>query len=394
MRVLHVIPSVALVRGGPSQAILEMVKSLREKEIDAEIVTTNDNGIDLLPVTLLEKIDYQQVPVRFFPRYSPNISALREFAFSGALTLWLWQNIANYDLLHIHAIFSYASTIAMAIARYKKMPYIVRPVGLLCTWSLQQSTLKKQIYLSLIERQNLNGSSALHFTSSLEEQETGCLQLKASQKYVVPEGLNCPPLLTNARQRLRQSLNLPEDEPILLFLSRLHPKKGLDYLIAALSQLSQHRFTLVLAGRGDIAYEQELGKLVEQLGLTSRVRFAGFVAGEMKDLMFQGADLFVLTSHSESFGIAVIEALAAGLPVLTTPGVAMADQVQIHHLGWVVPLEVEAIALALHQFLLNSQTGNEMRLRAREFILKNYSWDKIAADLSQIYSTVLMVGKS
>lgn len=388
MKILHVIPSVASVRGGPSQAVQEIVKELRKLNIDAEIATTNDNGRDLLDVPLCQLIEYKEVPVQFFHRFSPKVNSIREFAFSSQFTRWLWTNISNYDLLHVHAIFSYPSTVAMAIARLKGIPYIVRPLGQLCEWSLQQSARKKQIYLDLIERANIKHSQALHFTSELEQQEASHLNLGVSS-FVLPHGLDIPAAIPDARLRLRQYLNVPLDQPIILFLSRLHPKKGLEYLIPALGKLNHHRFTFVLAGNGSPNYTDELKSLVVSTGIGERTHFAGFLEGESKNLFLQGSDLFVLTSHSENFGVAVLEALAAGLPVLITPGVALASIVQQHKLGYVIPQDVLEIANAVDDFLNSPQLGKQMGDRARQLVLEQYTWQNIACQMIEIYTKII-----
>jgi glycosyltransferase involved in cell wall biosynthesis len=388
MRVLHVIPSISPVRGGPSQAVIEMVSALCQTGIEAEILTTNDHGANLLDIKLHQRILYEGAPTWVFPRYSPNLHAIREFAFSKSFTVWLWHHICDYDLVHIHAIFSYPSTVAMAIARIKGVPYIVRPLGQLCNWSLQQSARKKRAYLRLIEQNNLCHSAALHFTSIQEQTEAQALLIDRPS-FVLPHGIIIPKPLDNARLLLRQQLHLPPDEPIILFLSRLHPKKGLDYLIPALGQLKLERFTFLLAGSGDAAYEVDVSQLITSAGLQPRVRRLGLVAGDFKQLLLQGADLFVLTSHSENFGVAVLEAIAAGLPVVVTSGVALATVVAEKEIGVVTELDVETIAKALMYCLHDPEASEAMGRRAKEFVYEQYSWETIAQQMKMMYEQIL-----
>lgn len=390
MKILHVIPSVASVRGGPSQAVIQMVRALRSQGVDAEIATTNDNGKDLLDVPLNqlteELSEYGNVPIRFFARFSPNFNAVREFAFSWDLTIWLWRNIAKYDLVHVHAIFSYASTIAMAIARFKKIPYINRPLGQLCTWSLQQSKLRKQTYLNIIECQNLLHSKSLHFTADQEKAEFEQLGLDIPS-FVLPHGVDTPNLIINAQAQVREILKITDDRPIILFLSRIHPKKGLEYLISALADLQAYKFTLAIAGDGEPEYVHKIKDLLEINNLSDRTHWLGFVKGETKNLYLQGADLFALTSHSENFGIAAIEALAAGTPVLITDGVAIAPMVKQQDCGYVTTLDIEAIKISLQSFLesFSPEQTSQNRSRLQQVINQNYSWQSISDRLTKIY---------
>ncbi len=385
MKVLHIIPSIASIRGGPSQAIIEMVEALRNNNVDAEIATTNDNGLKLLDVPLQKRIEYREVPVWFFSRFSSRINAVTEFAFSARLTNWLWHNIDNYDLVHIHAIFSYPSTAAMRIARLKNIPYIVRPLGQLCQWSLQQAKLKKQLYLKIVEKANLDRSSSLHLTSKQEQQELKHLNLKTNS-FILPHGLSIPDRITEANNKLRAKFKLSQD-PVILFLSRIHPKKGLDLLIPALG--IQRQFTFIIAGVGDRAYEREIDNLLQKHNLNSRTIKTGFVSGEDKNLLLQGADLFTLTSYSENFGVAVLEALAAGTPTLTTPGVALSQMLEKENLGYVTELDIDAIASNLEYILSHLEEAKEKGDRNRQFVRENYTWDTIALKMIDVYENVI-----
>jgi glycosyltransferase involved in cell wall biosynthesis len=392
LKVLHVIPSVAPVRGGPSQAVIEMVSALRSQGVDAEIATTNDNGKDLLDVPLYELTDrlaeYGNIPIRFFPRFSPNINAIREFAFSRSLTTWLWEHITEYDLVHVHGIFSYASTSAMVIARIWKVPYINMPHGMLCKWSLKQSKFRKQIYLNVIERSNLLHSQSLHFTAQQEQEEFNLLKLNISS-FILPLGVQITMLIPNAQAQLRELLQIPAQFPILLFMSRIHPKKGLEYLIEALGRLKEYNFALVIAGSGEIDYVQQLQDLLITQGISDRTHLVGFVKGEIKNLYLQGADLFTLTSHSENFGVAPIESLAAGTPVLITNGVAISPMVKEHAIGYVTELEINAIVTTLETFFQNFDKNPLSRQRSQQIIAENYSWQSISAQLATIYQAII-----
>jgi glycosyltransferase involved in cell wall biosynthesis len=388
MKILHVIPSISIVRGGPSQAILETVSTLNNIGVKSEIATTNDDGNNLLDVPLSQKISYQNVPVWFFPRFSPQITAIREFAFSAGLTHWLWNNIDRYDLIHIHAIFSYSSTIAMLIARIKNVPYICRPLGQLCQWSLQQGFQKKQIYLNLIERANLNSSQALHFTAESEQQEATNLNLKCPS-FILPHGITMPLKIPDAKCKLREQLNIAENEPIILFLSRLHPKKGLNYLIPALGKLHHRSFTFVLAGNGNSEYEIEVKQLLDRHNLSARTHRVGFARGEYKNLLLQGSDLFALTSYSENFGIAVLEALAAGIPALVTPGVALSSLLKQEQIGYVSDLNIDAISSSVEYCLNHLPELKQKGDRAYQLIQQSYTWDCIAKNLVEVYQNIL-----
>ncbi len=393
MKVLHIIPSVASVRGGPSQAVIEIVSALRSQGIDAEIATTNDNGKNLLDVPLYKLTDqlaeYGNIPIRFFPRFSPNLNAVREFAFSRSLTTWLWQHIADYDLVHVHAIFSYASTIAMAIAWIRKVPYINMPHGLLGEWPLQQSKLRKQIYLNVIERSNLLHCQSLHFTALQEQEEFNQLGLNIPS-FILPHGVQVPILIPDAQSQLRASLQITDCCPLILFMSRIHPKKGLEYLISALGKLKEYNFALVIAGSGESDYIQQLQDLLVTQGISDRTHLVGFVKGETKNLYLQGADLFTLTSYSENFGIAAIESLAAGTPVLITDGVAIAPMVQAQNIGYVTKLEINAIVTTLENFFQNFDKNPISRQRSQQIIAETYSWQSISAQLATIYQTIVI----
>jgi glycosyltransferase involved in cell wall biosynthesis len=396
MKVLHIIPTVASVRGGPSHAVLSMVRALRSQGVDAEIATTNNNGTEFLDVPLNQKVDYAGVPVWFFPQFSPSIARLnltvgadKAFIFSPELSKWLWQNLRNYDIIETHYLFSYASTCAGLIARWYKIPYLVRTIGQLSPWALAQSQLKKRLYTFLIERHNLNRAAAIHCTSDGEVEDVRNFGIKTAT-FTLPLGVNRSPELPEAKQKLRDIYGIPSQTPVFLFLSRLHPKKRPDLLINVLSQIAQkYDCHLILAGSGDAEYLTYLIQLVSSLGLDNRTSFTGFVTGEDKDLLLQGSDLFVLPSFAENFGVAVAEAMAAGLPAIVTPDVQISPEIKEEKAGLVVKGEVDAVAKAIARLLDSPNYRNRLGENGKRLVSRCYSWKAIAQKLVSVYTAII-----
>jgi len=386
LKVLHVLPTLSSYAGGPTAVALNLVRHLNQQGIDAEIATTNDNGNDYFRVPLMDLHDYQGVPVRFFQRSL----RLKEYLVSCTLGQWLWQNVRMYDLLDLHYLFSFAPTIAALFARYYKVPYTLRTMGQLTPWALAQSQVRKKIYTRLIERKNLNHAAAIHCTTWGEAQDVGNFGIKVP-KLILPLGVSPSENIPHASKTLKEKYNIPHDRLITLFLSRLHCKKRPDLLIEALAKLSPDLPTphLILAGSGETDYHHYLKNLVDQHGLSQQVTFTGFVTGYQKSLLLQGADLFVLPSFSENFGIAVAEALLAGLPVILTEGVQLSPDVQQAQAGLVIKSDLESLQSAIEKLLRSPELRQILGGNARNLAESKYYWPTITENLVKGYQEVL-----
>ena len=384
MKVLHVIPSISPQAGGPSKAVIEMVAALRQTGVDAAVLTTNDDGqqvLDDLPTA--RWVEYGGVPLLAFPRWNPGVAALREFKVSPGLMRWLDSHVSDYQLLHVHALFCSPATAAMALARRHRIPYVLRTIGQLSPWSLAQSSGRKRIMMRLIERSNLQGAAALHFTSAAERDEAACLGL-------TPPSLVLPLGVRTTVAQPRDSSD-PADPIRFLFLSRLHPKKQLDRLMQALALLAMDQpaatWRLHIAGRGEATYENELRSLAERLGIAAHCRWLGQVQGADKERELAAADWLVLPSAAENFGIAVAEALAAGTPVVVSPQVAMAELVREAGAGMVCDSDPAELARTLATALAGPSPT--MRQAALNLAQQRLAWSAIAADLKAAYAGIL-----
>jgi len=376
VKVLHVIPSAAPVDGGPNLAVRAIARGLASRGVTVTVAATNAAGDDTLDVPLDIPVLDAGVDYRFFSRTVPGA-----WKFSWPMTRWLWTNARRFDVVHVHALFSYATIPGCRAAARAPVPYVVRPLGTLSEWSLAHRGWKKRPYYTLLERSHLAHAAAIHATSDAEARDVERLGF-GDRARVIPLGVDVAPV--------RRGRDAAVDRPLrVLFLSRLHEKKNVPVLIRALAAVSgAARLDLTIAGDGDARYRHELAALTRELGVADQVRFVGHVDGEAKRKLFERADCFVLPSAHENFGLAVAEALAAALPVIVTPGVALAPMVAAADAGIVIDANVPALASALTWASAHSDVLPQMGERAWELARRELSWDASCSRLIALYSEV------
>jgi glycosyltransferase involved in cell wall biosynthesis len=397
LRILQIVPSISLVYGGPSQMVMGFSQALAAQGAEVTILTTDSNGdTGQLPlnVPLDRPVAQDGYHVRYF-RCSP----FRRYKFSLGLLQWLAQHAHEFDIAHIHALFSPVSSMAALVARTQGLPYVLRPLGTLDPADLQKKRRLKQIYAALLERPNLAGAAAIHFTSNQEAKISERFGL-ITRDLVLPLGVT-PPLLNaaDATQPAAQpeaelaKFKIPGDRPSVLFMSRIDPKKGLDLLIPALEALLAEGlpFHWILAGSNpqEPGYEAQIRAQIQASPLAAHTTITGFVSGALKTALIRQADLFVLPSYYENFGIAVAEAMVASIPVVISDQVHICNEVQQSEAGWVCACEVNALTNALRA-ALQSQTERQRRgTLARQYALENYSWEAIAQQTIQAYRQLI-----
>lgn len=375
IRILHVVPGLSVAYGGPSKVAVDMACALMHQGTHIEIVTTDADIGGNMAVPLRQPTDLQGVPVRYF--HSPYG---QKYGFSPDLMAWCRQHISAYDIVHFHAFFSHVM-LATWTCRRQYVPYIVRPIGQLDAWSYRRNPLRKRLFLRLVGRLALQDAAAIHVTSPAELAHVKAWGL-GTPCVTIPLGIDLPPLV----ERLEQA------QPNLLFLSRLDRKKGLHWLVQAIHLLQQRdvKLTLTIAGSGDQAYEAEIRAQVAQLGLQEAVRFVGFVSGDAKTACFAQADLFILPSQDENFGVAVAEALGHGLPVVVSQGVALAAAIETAGAGLVTPIgAVEPLADAIERLVASPALRRTMGQKARQLAAEKFAWESISHQIIALYGRIL-----
>lgn len=392
-RVLQVIASVADVNGGASTAIWATLKALRERDIHSDLVTTNEDGPHRVSdVPTGEFTQHAGHRVLFFTYRGDRYTT------SWPMAKWLFAHVRDYDLIHVHGLFRFAPVAAAHMALARGVPYILTLHNTLGEWGMQyRRPLLKKLSMGLVEGRMLDRARRVHLCSAEELSQVARIRALGERSCVFPLGLDLPAATAEgvATGPSATGLEVLDGHPVVLFMSRIHEIKGLDKLLIAFSALRRIRpnVLLAIAGTGDDALVERLQAQARKLGIEDCTHWLGFVQGQRKLELLARASVFVLPSWSENFGYAVVEAMVARLPVVTTVNVPSGQFVTEAHAGIVCDGSIDQLEQGMLQMLdLSADERRALGARAAATAGDRLSLRTFGETLERTYREVINEG--
>lgn len=370
MFILHTISSIDLSAGGPSKSVSDLSCHLAQRGLEINIIA-NESPNPYLKISPIENLNLNFVNNHSFKQALKNIFSKKKI-----------------DLLHGHGLWQMPIHQMALLARRNNIPYIISPRGMLEPWALNAKKWKKKLALWLYQKKDLAQAACIHATGQMEADQILRLGFK-NHIAIIPNGINLSefPLWEQKQENSKRTI---------LFLSRIHPKKGIELLIEAWQQIDinlRQNWQIEIAGNGAKSYIASLQKLIDTKGLANEISIIGPQFGEAKLAAYNRANIFVLPTHSENFGIVVAEALACGVPVITTKGTPW-EELNTCNAGWWIDIGVDPLVNALKQAIQLSDTERQlMGQNGRKLVEENYSIESVAQKMSQLYEWILKGGE-
>jgi glycosyltransferase involved in cell wall biosynthesis len=374
LRCIHYLPEIRLEQGGVTRAVLDFCGVFAGAGHEVTLVTG-----DATDVPAAWKAGGAGLPrVRVIERARGNSQLLPRGVAAGLEGL-----LREADVVHLHAPWTPSNLQIARVARRVGVPYVLSIHGMLDDWSMAQKSLKKRVFLAVAGSRLLRGAAALHCTAEAELDQ-------AARWFDRGKGVVLPWLFD-----LTAFEHLPvvkkAERPRLLFLSRVHPKKGIERLLRAAGVLRRRGIDcdVVIAGPGERDYVGRLSELATAEGVAERVQFVGMVRGEEKVALYRSADLFVLPTSQENFGLVLLESLACETPVVTTRGVDIWRELEGAG-ATIVEASAERLAEAIDGLLRDRAALEALGRRGRAWVYERYEPGKLVLAYEAFYRGVAM----
>ncbi|MDP9226811.1 MAG: glycosyltransferase [Actinomycetota bacterium] len=381
-------PGLAARQGGPSASVVRASLALRRYGCASTIFTTDlaepaSSKRHSRVVQADLPAGAEQLDVRIFPAAPP-----KRLAFSPKMAPALRTAVELHDVVHIHSLFLYPQFVAFRAASRAGVPFVVSPRGALEPVLRQRNRWAKELCSLLWQGRMLDQAAILHFTTAAEQALVGDLRLRAPPM-IVPNGIDFDELSRFADAAGFRNRHLHQfDGPFVLALGRVSHVKGLDFLIRAFGLISGDDTWLVIAGPDDEGLEPALRAVAEREGVASRVVFIGALSEDERLAALTAATVFVLPSKTESFGNALLEAMAAGRPVVVSQQVSLASEIAQAGAGLVCERTPQAFADAMASLLDSGSRRAALGVSARAFASR-YDWQVVAPKLVEMYVTAI-----
>lgn len=394
MRVLHVVPGLDARTGGVATGVVQLCVGLESVGVSTTVMSTDLCG----PASAPAKRSVRQadlpdgagsLDIRLFRSSRP-----RRLAASRELREVLLRESPSYDVVHIHSLWLAPQLAAYRAAVRARRPWIVSLEGSLDPWLQQRGRVRKKAADLLWQRRMLAGASALHLTTTAEADLTRDVVPhvpRAIVPYPIDYGAQQEP---GSAQRFRERFLPGRTGPVVMHLGRVAEKKGIDILIRAFRAVrdSVPDAQLVVVGPDDERLTPRLLSLARELAVEDSVTFTGMVRGSARRDALAAADVWVLASHTENFGIAVIEALAAGRPVVVSSKVNGADEIGRAGAARLVEPAWPAVAAAVGELLGDASQRADLGRRGRRFAAR-FTREAVAVRARGMYESVLRNGR-
>lgn len=375
MHILHVIAGIDESSGGTTRVVADLTNSLA--------------ALNFLSVSINSQVVNKNRPPNWF---LPNTN----LSLTNYLTqkqLWLGLKGANevkmtikdrpISIMHIHGLWHLFNYWASRIAVQYDIPYIIHIHGMLEPWSMSWHSSKKFIAMISYQKKMLTRSSCLLATSIQEKNNIMALNLRVPVA-VIPNTINVDQVISTDSKYFSK----PQDRiRKALFMSRIHPKKGLMNLVLAWSKAKHEKWQLLIAGPDEVDHLSEVLEYARELGVEKDIQYVGVLDDKQKWLVYDKSDLFILPSFSENFGMVVVEALSRGVPVITTTGTPWSE-LPTQQCGWCVEPNVDALLSALNQALsLSDDERHEMGAKGLQYVLK-FEPARVTQKMTTLYNWI------